>query len=536
MSLIDIDIQTAIKLRAIADVSVAFLLLLYRKEEGFRHALALFLGGQILNAIGMVLISLRGEIPILVSAQLGNIVVYGGIALQMFAFTLVCKSRFQFKAAFAVIFLVGALLFLSIDLLLSDQTPTRAHYVLVSSLVVGCLYGLGGMGLLGAHYSSLLRKVLAAIFIVLALFYFGRVYLAQAYGMAIFTPHPVQSLTFVVLLVASIVCGLGFLLVAHEESDQALRLAAITDPLTKLDNRRRFNEVLNNEYFRLKRSGAQLSLIMIDVDHFKRFNDRYGHVQGDECLRRVGQAIKSAVCRASDAAARFGGEEFVVVAPETDTAGALALAENIRQALEGLAIPHDGNSAASCVTASLGVVTRYVSELKTPEALVDLADQALYRAKQAGRNRTEVMRRLEGEISKGPGLVQLVWNDVAESGNAALDEQHKELFEQANVLLSAVVEGLPRLECKSLLNQMLEALVAHFEFEEAIIRNTSFTHIEHHIQCHKALVAKAHELSDRFDRNELAVGELFSFLANKVVAQHILSEDRKFFPYLRHSL
>ena len=104
MSLIDIDIQTAIKLRAIADVSVAFLLLLYRKEEGFRHALALFLGGQILNAIGMVLISLRGEIPILVSAQLGNIVVYGGIALQMFAFTLVCKSRFQFKAAFAVIF------------------------------------------------------------------------------------------------------------------------------------------------------------------------------------------------------------------------------------------------------------------------------------------------------------------------------------------------------------------------------------------------------------------------------------------------
>ena len=136
------------------------------------------------------------------------------------------------------------------------------------------------MGLLGAHYSSLLRKVLAAIFIVLALFYFGRVYLAQAYGMAIFTPHPVQSLTFVVLLVASIVCGLGFLLVAHEESDQALRLAAITDPLTKLDNRRRFNEVLNNEYFRLKRSGAQLSLIMIDVDHFKRFNDRYGACPG----------------------------------------------------------------------------------------------------------------------------------------------------------------------------------------------------------------------------------------------------------------
>ena len=530
MSFIDIDIQTAIKLRAIADVSVAFLLLLYRKEEGSKRALSLFLAGQLLNAVGMVLISFRGEIPLLLSAQFGNIVVYVGVALQMFAFTLVCSSRFQFKSAFAVIVVLGALLFLSIDLLLPDQTPSRAYYVLVSSLVVGCLYGLGGVGLLGSAYSSLLRKALGVIFIVLALFYFARVYLAQAYGMAIFTPHPVQALTYAILLVATIICGLGFLLVAHEESDQALRLAAITDPLTKLDNRRRFNDVLNIEFYRLKRSGAPLSLIMVDVDHFKRFNDRYGHVQGDECLRRVAQALKSAVSRASDAAARFDGEEFVVVAPETDTAGALALAENIRQAVEGLRIPHEGNSAAPHVTISLGVVTRYVSELATPEILVDLADQALYLAKQTGRNRAEVMHRTEGEISKGPALVHLVWNDVAESGNAALDEQHKALFDQANALLSAVAEGLPRPECKSLLNRMQEALAAHFDFEEALIRNTSYTHI----QCHKGLAAKAQELSDRFDRDELAVGELFSFLANKVVAQHIFSEDRTFFPYLQH--
>ena len=534
MSFIDIDIQTAIKLRAIADVSVAFLLLLYRKKEGSKRALSLFLAGQLLNALGMVLISFRGEIPLLLSAQLGNIVVYVGIALQMFAFTLVCSSRFQFKSAFAVIVVLGALLFLSIDLLLPDQASSRAYYVLVSSLVVGSLYGLGGMGLLGSAYSSLLRRTLGVIFIVLALFYFARAYLAQAYGMAIFTPHPVQSLTFVALLMVTIICGLGFLLVAHEESDQALRLAAITDPLTKLDNRRRFNEVLNIEFYRLKRSGAPLSLIMVDIDHFKRFNDRYGHVQGDECLRRVGQALKSAVSRASDAAARFGGEEFVVVAPETDTAGALALAENIRQAVEGLRIPHEGNSAAPHVTISLGVVTRYVSELATPEILVDLADQALYRAKQTGRNRAEVMHRAEGEISKGPELVHLVWNDVAESGNVALDEQHKALFDQANVLLSAVTAGLPRLECKSLLSRMQEALAAHFEFEEALIRNTSYTQVEHHIQCHKGLAAKAQELSDRFDRDELAVGELFSFLANKVVAQHIFSEDRTFFPYLQH--
>lgn len=307
---------------------------------------------------------------------------------------------------------------------------------------------------------------------------------------------------------------------------------SLMDPLTRLANRRQFDDLLSKEFYRLKRSGARLSLILLDVDHFKRFNDRYGHVEGDDCLRRVGQALRTVVGRASDVAARYGGEEFAVVLPETEAAGARTMAERIRRAVEELDIPHADNSVMPRVTVSLGVATRYATELAAPESLVELADQALYRAKQAGRNRVEVEVRHPDEPVHGPGLVRLVWKDLGESGNELLDGEHRALFDQANALLSALVEGRPRPECRALLDTLLASVVQHFKDEEALIRQSSFPYVDHHIRCHTELVAKAVALSERYDREELALGELFSFLAYEVIAQHLFHEDRKFFPYL----
>ncbi len=320
-----------------------------------------------------------------------------------------------------------------------------------------------------------------------------------------------------------------------EVANRKLDVLSNIDGLTALANRRRFNEVLNAEIFRLKRSEAPLSLIMLDVDHFKKFNDRYGHISGDNCLIAIGQAIDSAVGRTSDLAARFGGEEFAVIAPETNASGARKLAENIRQSVEALAIPHETNTAAPHVTISIGVVTRYATELDTPDSIISLADQALYRAKEAGRNRVEVMVRDKDEDPrKGrPGLVRLVWKDIAESGNEALDREHQSLFDLANQLLSAAVEGASKEECTVLLNQLLEAVVTHFRDEEALLATTQFPEIEHHARCHQELVAKALDMAAQFERDELHVGDLFSFLAHNVVAQHMFREDRKFFPYLQ---
>ncbi|TGE32196.1 diguanylate cyclase [Desulfosporosinus sp. Sb-LF] len=165
---------------------------------------------------------------------------------------------------------------------------------------------------------------------------------------------------------------------------------SITDSLTGLANRRYFDEALRTEFYRLKRSGSTLSLIMLDVDHFKKFNDWYGHLAGDDCLRHIGTTLKTIVGRVPDIVARYGGEEFVVVLPETDDNGAEALAERIRKTVEELAIPHSTSDTAEYVTVSLGVVTVYTTKISTPEQVVALADEALYCAKKGGRNRIAV--------------------------------------------------------------------------------------------------------------------------------------------------
>jgi len=165
---------------------------------------------------------------------------------------------------------------------------------------------------------------------------------------------------------------------------------SITDSLTGLANRRYFDEALRTEFSRSKRSGSTLSLIMLDVDYFKKFNDSYGHLAGDDCLRQIGTTLKAIVARAPDIVARYGGEEFVVILPETVAPGAEALAERIREAIEALAIPHSASDTSDFVTVSLGVVTVYTTSLESPEQVVALADEAMYCAKNGGRNRIAV--------------------------------------------------------------------------------------------------------------------------------------------------
>ena len=170
--------------------------------------------------------------------------------------------------------------------------------------------------------------------------------------------------------------------------DQLARLAT-TDGLTGLANRRRFDEVLAMEHARHVRSGAKLALIMLDIDHFKLFNDTYGHVRGDDCLRAVAKVLKTTLHRATDLAARYGGEEFACILPDTiPPHGAHAVAERIRREVAGLNIPHGNSPTAGHVTVSLGVITACCTQDSDPSALVSLADKQLYRAKTAGRNQT----------------------------------------------------------------------------------------------------------------------------------------------------
>lgn len=165
---------------------------------------------------------------------------------------------------------------------------------------------------------------------------------------------------------------------------------AVTDSLTGLANRRYFDEAIKTEFYRWKRSGAPLSLIMLDVDYFKNFNDCYGHLVGDSCLQAIGAALRSVIGRVPDVIARYGGEEFIVILPETNKTGAIILAERIRKTVEGMAIPHAESQTADHVTISLGIVAISSSmDLETPDQVVAMADAALYYAKKRGRNRYE---------------------------------------------------------------------------------------------------------------------------------------------------
>jgi len=169
--------------------------------------------------------------------------------------------------------------------------------------------------------------------------------------------------------------------------------SAYLDPLTGIANRRRFDEFVATEFRRAQRSEELLSILMIDVDHFKAYNDHYGHPQGDTCLRQVAEAIASVVQRAGDLAARYGGEEFVAVLPGTDKDGAVILAENLRNRILQLAIPHEASKVLPQVTVSIGVACITPDRSAKFETLVSAADFALYRAKHEGRNRVAQFAR-----------------------------------------------------------------------------------------------------------------------------------------------
>ena len=171
--------------------------------------------------------------------------------------------------------------------------------------------------------------------------------------------------------------------------EQRLSALALTDALTGLSNRRAFDEALDREWKRTLREGSQVSLLLLDIDHFKEFNDRYGHQVGDDCLRTVANAARSAV-RTTDLIARYGGEEIAVILPSTDTAGAVDVAEKIRSAIEALRLTHEGRPEGGHVTASIGAATalaRLGGTMSMPECLLLAADTAMYKAKNGGRNR-----------------------------------------------------------------------------------------------------------------------------------------------------
>jgi len=170
------------------------------------------------------------------------------------------------------------------------------------------------------------------------------------------------------------------------QANKILQRLSSLDGLTGISNRRRFDQLLKKEWLRAIRHSSSISIIMIDIDFFKLFNDTYGHQGGDDCLKQVAEALENSIHRETDMVARYGGEEFVAILPETGVQGALEVAKNMCSKIETLHIPHKSSKITNHLTISVGVATAVPERGSQPETLIAAADQALYEAKNNGRN------------------------------------------------------------------------------------------------------------------------------------------------------
>lgn len=313
---------------------------------------------------------------------------------------------------------------------------------------------------------------------------------------------------------------------SHAELD---RLAS-TDKLTGAWNRRRMDEAVGNEMDRRKRYAHPLSMLVLDIDFFKKVNDRYGHAAGDQLLVKLAAQIRSSL-RVADSLTRWGGEEFVVLCPDTGLSAAAVFAERLRKTITRMNL-----AVLNEITVSIGVAECLPGE--TWEKWFQRADAALFRAKASGRNQVQIAP----ETPAPPGaaaavsrnLVQIVWDSAYECGHEAVDREHKALFRDSNDLLAAILSRQPADEVDARIDTLVRDLVHHFRDEESIIAAAGYPAAAAHAAIHRELLNRAGALVERFRAGTADVGELFQFLAEDVAAEHMLGADRDFFPYLEN--
>ncbi len=329
--------------------------------------------------------------------------------------------------------------------------------------------------------------------------------------------------------------------------EEKIRTMAYYDPLTELPNRRMLDDRLDKAMASSRRNGHFLGLMFLDLDNFKSLNDTHGHEWGDLLLVELAQRLKKCV-RETDTVARLGGDEFVVLLTDLSTDESEAtestrlVAEKIRSSVSQpyqLSVkPSDGGITALTYhcTASIGV-TMFVGTTGSQEDVLRQSDAAMYDAKEAGRNtiRFAILNSQRQDMAHGiyKGLVRLSWHFAYECGQSDIDEQHRALFSHANNIVAALLSGRSASEIRLLVDVLIQDVVYHFNYEEKILREAGYPNVKEHAAIHHALIARAHQLDNSSQSGPLALGDLFQFLIQDLVAKHMLGEDRKFFHFLQ---
>jgi diguanylate cyclase (GGDEF)-like protein/hemerythrin-like metal-binding protein len=436
-----------------------------------------------------------------------------------------------------------------LELVMAGQSPGVLVMQLAALSVpaMDSVFGLIKQANLDAHDNAMREKEKAAANLQIAVWQFSLAVGFVLFILGYFHYRLFQPLQQIVLAQKSIVAGetTPFLQAESSRSDEIGLLArgvirlqesmleerrlkdihaemAMTDRLTGLSNRQLLEREIDGLMGLADRYQEPVSMVIFDLDRFKKVNDKWGHPVGDEVLRRTARLAGEQV-RKSDLLIRFGGEEFLIVLPRTGVTAAVITAEKIRTILENTPHPTVG-----IVTASFGVAER--NQAESFNNWYKRCDEAMYQAKQAGRNRVTASTEEFLPVAS----VHVEWLPEWDSGHAEIDKQHKTLVEDANRLMRtallrqhAPTKFLPRLE------QLLEHLVQHFACEENVLQELGFAQADEHATEHRQLVAKVLRMKAAYQQEEIKPSAFISFLVDDVIIGHMIKADSLYFSLTR---
>ena len=376
-----LDIRTLLVVAALVEMAAATALYLLHRSHPEGRGPGWWTIGSVLTFAGLLLLSLRGLIPGIASVVAANVLIMAGLLVHWIGL-----RRFLRQPG------PGVWPFLTILPAMTtalwwwySMTPNLGLRIVTISFSVALASLLMARDLFGPERRLPVLRFLMLLFLANAAFFLMRATLTLAYP-----PRPdflaadtLTQVTMLYLVIFYFALPLSYFLLIHDELRGELHRQASHDHLTGIPNRRAFHMLARHEIGRARRTFDPLSMLLLDLDHFKQVNDRFGHAAGDKVLRDFSSLLTAAV-REQDIVCRFGGEEFVILLPGTGPAGALALAERIRSLAESRPVEFSGNRIN--YTVSIGIALSTTDDM-TIESVLERADRALYRAKSEGRNR-----------------------------------------------------------------------------------------------------------------------------------------------------
>jgi diguanylate cyclase (GGDEF)-like protein len=381
---IKLDVKTMMGILILGNLALAFLTLqyyLYQESNHERILIKRFGIAKIIQAIAWIFLFFRGDISDILSVYLGNILLFFSFYLDSLLVLRMNKITKKIWFGLQIVLLaLSTIIFVVFEILLGIGNIRIA----IASLGVFCILVIPNILNITNKQSSKFEKFVGVISLIFLMLLLLRAFTSLFNEeISLFTNSIFQSGTFILLILLMIVNGTGFLLIMYERSYALLRESSNLDPLTQIHNRSFFMNKADAYYQRALRGQESLSILFIDIDFFKKVNDIYGHLFGDEVLKNIAKVISESV-RPVDLSCRFGGEEFLTLLHNTNNEQAVLVGNRIREKIQNLEF--EENRKFKC-TVSVGVYSGQPDSDRNIQHFIDNADQALYRAKESGRNR-----------------------------------------------------------------------------------------------------------------------------------------------------